>query len=189
MKTTHPHPTAKITDTYNTRNGTHAGIDLSAGKGTPIVAFAGGVVHTVMQGCVEGNTQCNGGAGNFVVIDHKNGYFTRYLHLDTINVKKGQTVKVGQKIGTEGNTGYSTGAHLHFEVRTDAGFGMQGSKDPAPYLNGKLAFPDAPNGTATKVGISLGVVLLLIVAYLWTFKRNETKEILGYTLKFLKLKK
>lgn len=56
------------------------------------------------------------GYGNYIFIDHGNGYYTGYAHLSGYSVKKGQTVKRGQKIGTSGNTGISTGPHLHFEV-------------------------------------------------------------------------
>ncbi len=132
----------QITSAYGARSmGQHAGIDFAAGEGSPILAVASGVVHTAMSGCVLGNQNCNGGAGNFIVIDHENGYYTRYLHLSSLFVKKGERVKAGQKIGAEGNTGFSTGSHLHFEVRKDAGFGVQGSLDPLPYLEGRQVFP------------------------------------------------
>ncbi len=142
MKTTPP-SAGQRTSPYGMRNGSfHPGIDYSAGKGAPVVAFADGVVVTATAGCTEGVQSCNGGAGNFITIDHQNGYFTRYLHLDSLAVKQGQTVQVGQKIGTEGNTGYSFGSHLHFEIRTDANYGEKGSLDPEPFVKGLTAFPD-----------------------------------------------
>lgn len=60
-----------------------------------------------------------GGYGNAVVIDHGNGTRTLYGHLSSINVKKGQVVEKGQKIGVMGSTGNSTGTHLHFEIHVN----------------------------------------------------------------------
>jgi LysM repeat protein len=86
----------------------HPGIDIANRTGTPIYAADDGYV--VMSG------RDTWGYGNQVVIDHGNGYLTRYAHLQTILVKAGQSVKKNQKIGTMGSTGRSTGPHLHFEV-------------------------------------------------------------------------
>jgi murein DD-endopeptidase MepM/ murein hydrolase activator NlpD len=86
----------------------HSGIDIANRKGTPIYAADDGYV--VLSG------RDTWGYGNQVVIDHGNGYKTRYAHLNTILVKAGATVKKNQQIGTMGNTGRSTGPHLHFEV-------------------------------------------------------------------------
>lgn len=87
----------------------HSGIDMNAPKGTPVYAPGSGVVTKV-----EYN---GGGYGNLIEIDHKiDGITTRYAHLNSMNVKKGDVVKRGQLIGTVGNTGLSTGPHLHYEV-------------------------------------------------------------------------
>ena len=59
------------------------------------------------------------GFGNYVVIRHRYGFFTKYAHLDKLYVKEGQTVTQGQVIGRMGNTGLSTGPHLHYEVRVE----------------------------------------------------------------------
>ncbi len=59
----------------------------------------------------------NGGYGNFVVIDHGNGYSTLYEHLESLSVSCGEAVFQGSVIGTAGTTGNSTGPHLHFEIR------------------------------------------------------------------------
>lgn len=88
----------------------HHGLDIAASTGTPIAAASGGTVTFAGQ---------QRGYGNIVIIDHGNGTETRYAHQDTIAVSKGQTVTAGQRIGTVGSTGLSTGPHLHFEVRRD----------------------------------------------------------------------
>ena len=79
---------------------------------TPIVAADGGRVTVV-------NTNPNVGYGIYVVIDHGNGLTTLYAHLKSVNVTVGQKVSRGQEIGRGGSTGWSTGPHLHFEVRVN----------------------------------------------------------------------
>ena len=103
----------------------HAAIDIyGPGHGSSIYAANNGIVTVAAGGCVSGNVSCNGKRGNYIIINHNAGYYTVYMHLSTINVKVGQTVARGQKIGTMGNTGevypmqsrsspYS-GTHLHF---------------------------------------------------------------------------
>lgn len=86
----------------------HLGIDIANRTGVPIVAADAGYV--VMAG------RDTWGYGNQVIIDHGNGFKTRYAHLQHIYVKAGDTVKKEQKIGTMGSTGRSTGPHLHFEI-------------------------------------------------------------------------
>lgn len=90
--------------------GFHPGIDIAVPTGVPIAAAGGGTV--VVAGP-------NGGYGNFVVIDHNNGYSTAYAHQSQIAVSEGQTVTQGQVIGSVGSTGFSTGPHLHFEIRVN----------------------------------------------------------------------
>jgi LysM repeat protein len=90
----------------------HNGIDFAAPVGTPIYAAAGG---TVLIAKADGGW--NGGYGNYVVIKHSNGAQTLYAHMNTVGVSAGESVSQGNQIGSVGNTGKSTGAHLHFEVR------------------------------------------------------------------------
>ncbi len=85
----------------------HAGLDISTRPGTPIVAPADGVVTFAGR---------EGGYGKMVVINHGHGLVTRYGHLKSFKVKQGQKVKRGQVIGAVGNTGRSSGPHLHYEV-------------------------------------------------------------------------
>lgn len=98
----------RISSRYGMRNGRmHRGLDIAARTGTAIKAADGGkVVFTGRKGAY----------GNLVEIDHGNGYVTRYAHCSTINVRSGDRVYKGQVIAGVGNTGRSTGPHLHFEV-------------------------------------------------------------------------
>tara|TARA_Y100000590_G_scaffold240070_1_gene269991 strand:- start:427 stop:1806 length:1380 start_codon:yes stop_codon:yes gene_type:complete len=86
----------------------HGAIDIAVARGTPIKAAAGGVVILARY---------YGLAGKTVFIDHGGGMTTLYFHMDRIDVTKGDTVVIGDQIGTVGTTGRSTGSHLHFETR------------------------------------------------------------------------
>jgi murein DD-endopeptidase MepM/ murein hydrolase activator NlpD len=89
----------------------HKGIDLTAPIGTAVYAAGDGVVISVER------STSRSGYGNQIVVDHEvDGLSTRYAHLNTIDVQKGQKVKRGEKIGTVGNTGMSTAPHLHYEI-------------------------------------------------------------------------
>jgi murein DD-endopeptidase MepM/ murein hydrolase activator NlpD len=99
----------------------HTGIDVPAPAGTPILAAESGTV--ILSGY-------NGGFGNTVIISHGNGMTTLYAHNTRNNVTVGQTVRRGQQIATVGSTGFSTGNHLHFEVRLN---GV--SVNPMNYFN------------------------------------------------------
>ena len=102
----------------------HAGIDLGASFGTPVLAAKPGVVEFAGWG---------DGYGNLIEINH-GATGTRYAHLEAIYVSQGQQVAQGQQIGLVGSTGRSTGPHLHFEVMVPADGGWV-ALDPAPYLN------------------------------------------------------
>ncbi len=97
-------------DPFTNRPAFHRGLDISARKGTPVVAPADGVV--VFAGR-------NGGLGKTIRISHGFGVTTVYGHLDTIEVEPGAEIGRGSRIGTIGNTGRSTGSHLHYEVHVD----------------------------------------------------------------------
>lgn len=96
------------TDPFYKVNKFHQGIDFSAPVGTEIYSTGDGKVISVEKS--------RKGYGNQLIIDHGFGYKTRYCHLQKFTVKKGETVKRGQQIGTVGNTGKSSGPHLHYEV-------------------------------------------------------------------------
>lgn len=112
----------KITSPYGTRSrGFHSGIDIQAKTGDAVYAAAGGKV--VLSSWYYGY-------GNCIVVDHGNGMKTRYAHLSAYNCKVGDTVSRGQQIGRSGNTGNSTGPHLHFEVIINGS-----TKNPVNYLS------------------------------------------------------
>lgn len=97
----------EITDTFGTRNGMHHGIDIAADLNSPIYAVDGGIVR---------KSYYSDTYGNVVFIKHPNNYETVYAHLHKRNVKEGEVVRQGTLIGKMGNTGDSSGVHLHFEV-------------------------------------------------------------------------
>ncbi|ABD00042.1 peptidase M23 [Synechococcus sp. 65AY6Li] len=113
----------QITSGFGYRRGRfHAGVDIPGPVGSPIVA--------VQEGEVIFAGNAGDGYGNRVDIRHPNGIVTRYAHGHRIYVSKGQYVQQGQVIMSRGNTGRSTGPHLHFEVRPGGGAPV----DPRPYL-------------------------------------------------------
>ena len=111
-----------ISSRYGMRNGRmHKGVDLAAKTGTSIVAADGGKVTF---------SGYSGDYGNLIIINHGNGYITKYGHCSKLLVKKGDKVYKGQKIAQVGSTGRTTGPHLHFEVLKN---GV--NKNPLNYLN------------------------------------------------------
>ena len=86
----------------------HYGLDFKATKGTPIITQADGIVEFAGYN--------SGGFGNLVIVDHGYGFKTYYAHMSKIEVKVGDIVRKGKKIGEVGSTGRSTGPHLHYEV-------------------------------------------------------------------------
>ncbi|EOF76656.1 peptidoglycan DD-metalloendopeptidase family protein [Enterococcus faecium] len=101
----------------------HDGIDMGGTSSTPIMASRSG---TVVQASFDGS------AGNYIIIDHGDGYYSYYLHLSNYIATPGQSVSAGQTIGTMGTTGNSTGVHLHFGIATSSNW--SGFVDPAPFL-------------------------------------------------------
>ncbi|MFH8739517.1 M23 family metallopeptidase [Streptomyces sp. NPDC017964] len=109
----------------------HSGQDYAVPTGTPVMAAHGGTV--VKAG---GNGAGDGPAyGNAIVIKHGNKTYSQYAHLSSVNVKVGQVVKTGQKIALSGNTGNSSGPHLHFEIRTTPNYGS--AVNPVTFLKSK----------------------------------------------------
>ena len=122
------------TDPFTHRAALRTGLDFPAEPGTPILAAAGGVVLSAGP---------HPQYGLLVELDHGNGLVTRYAHTSRMLVRQGDLVKRGQRIADVGNTGRSTGPHLHFEVLVE---GVQ--QNPARFLNAALA---SPKGTARAV--------------------------------------
>ena len=96
-----------ITDSYGTRSGAHKGLDIGGEIGSPVYSVAKGkVIRSYLSSTY----------GHVVFIRHENGYETVYAHLDSRLVNEDQDIEQGQQLGRLGNTGRSTGAHLHFEI-------------------------------------------------------------------------
>ena len=115
-------------DPITGRSALHTGLDFQADPGTSILAAAGGVVVT---------QEVHPAYGNMVEIDHGNDLITRYAHASRVFVKKGDLIKRGQKVAEVGNTGRSTGPHLHFEVL------VQGvPQDPQKFLTAGSHLPN-----------------------------------------------
>lgn len=109
-------------DPTGTAGDFHDGLDMAAPGGTPIMAARGGKV-------VESSFHPS--AGNHVIIQHDNGYYTYYMHMREPGVAAGKTVSAGEVIGMVGTTGNSTGDHLHFGVATGI---WSGFMNPAPFI-------------------------------------------------------
>ena len=104
----------------------HRGVDLAMPEGTPIYAAADGIARTGVQ---------EHGAGNYISVDHGGDAGTRYMHLSRVAVHEGQAVQRGDVIGYSGDTGGSTGPHLHFEVWRN-GEAVDPMRDPLTQLRG-----------------------------------------------------
>ena len=127
------------------RSSFHYGIDITMGGADQfdkkIVAAGSGKVLISSNSCSHNYRKysscgCNGGYGNYCVIDHGNGVIAYYAHLTVSYVSVGQVVNQGDTIGIMGCTGYSTGAHLHFEIRTNtSGDRSSTAVNPCNYIS------------------------------------------------------
>jgi murein DD-endopeptidase MepM/ murein hydrolase activator NlpD len=100
----------------------HTGIDLAVPAGSPVFASDSGVARTFRS---------SAGYGDYVIVTHGNGYATLYAHLSAFAVADGQVVRRGEMVGLSGSTGFSTGPHLHFEIRWERTY-----VDPCEALSG-----------------------------------------------------
>ena len=114
-----------VTSEFGPRwGGFHPGIDIAGPNG--------GAIAAAMSGSVIYAQWNDGGYGNMTIIDHGGGYATAYAHQSKLGVSVGQHVTQGQVIGYEGSTGFSTGPHLHFEIRVDGS-----AQNPRNFLSGQ----------------------------------------------------
>ena len=113
-------------DPFNKRAATHKGIDLASRQGNKIKVMA--------KGKVVKTQHSNKGYGNLVVVDDGNGCTTKYAHMHKIYVKNGDYLEINDAVGEVGNTGRSTGPHLHYEIL------YQGHPvDPMPFMQAKIS--------------------------------------------------
>lgn len=108
------------TDPFTGRASFHAGVDIAGKIGDPVYAAGAGKVITAAK---------DSSHGKYIVVEHPGGLQSWYLHLSKISISEGDTVTKGQRIGSLGNTGRSTGPHLHFEIVK-----QEKAVDPLPYL-------------------------------------------------------
>jgi len=101
----------------------HNGIDFKADRGTPVYATADGIVEYA-------GYQKSSGFGKLIILQHNYGFKTYYAHLDAVKIKTKEFIRKGQLIGLSGNTGRSTGPHLHYEIRH-----LFSSIDPEPFIS------------------------------------------------------
>ncbi len=141
MNLIHPVSGARISSAFGVDRGSraHGGVDFAAGCGTPVVTAAAGRVSAANYSAT---------AGNLLHVEHGGGVQTKYFHLQRSVVGVGAQVAQGQLIGYVGNTGKSSGCHLHFEVRVNgaavdpvyalqngAGGAAQSDRLPLPFLS------------------------------------------------------
>ena len=111
----------------------HTGLDIGLSGGTPIYASNSGTVTRIEKN-VSAINNCNYGYGNYIVIEHENGFSTLYAHMKygsiPNSIYKGAKISQGTQIGQGGSTGCSTGNHLHYEVKVNGK-----TTDPANYLD------------------------------------------------------
>ncbi|MER5602528.1 M23 family metallopeptidase [Streptomyces sp. NPDC002265] len=124
-----------LSATFNQAGGMwahkHSGQDFAVPSGTNVVAASGGtVVKAGGGGAGDGSAY-----GNAIVIKHANGLYSQYAHLSRVDVRIGQYVGAGQHIALSGNTGNSSGPHLHFEIRTTPNYGS--AVNPVAFLRAK----------------------------------------------------
>lgn len=134
----HPVKNATISSGFKYRHGRlHRGVDYPVPKGTPVMASADGIVMKIETRNKNGEP---GGYGRSIAIDHGSGVYTLYAHLSRKLVQPGAKVHAGQQIASSGNSGYSKGAHLHFEVHARNGTGDRVAVNPQKIVGRDMQF-------------------------------------------------
>jgi murein DD-endopeptidase MepM/ murein hydrolase activator NlpD len=165
--------------TQNYKRSTHEGIDIVNQGYTLgyICAHSAGTVVEVRRDCT-GHEE-GGSYGNYVKLKHNNGYYTLYAHMayNTVTAKVGDKVKKGARLGFMGNTGYSFGGHLHFEVRNPNNRRI----DPTPYLNADL--PEKKEEKKEETKKSVEELALEVIQGKWSVGSNRRRmlEAAGYS--------
>ncbi|MGL4588789.1 MAG: peptidoglycan DD-metalloendopeptidase family protein [Mycoplasmatales bacterium] len=129
-----PTEIGQISEEYGGYPG-HIGIDSALNRGTPIYPVLDGVVISATSGCFENDPSCGGGFGNYVVMLHNvrgTPVYAYYAHMSSVNVSRGQNVGAFTSIGSSGNTGQSTGPHLHLELIPDSNRNGSADRFPKP---------------------------------------------------------
>lgn len=142
-----------VTSTFSTPRpgGTHEALDIACPIGTPITSPWPGVID---------NVYINAVGGRQLIILHKNGYKTGYAHLNDTYVVPGEVVKAGDYVADSGNTGHTTGPHLHFTMRNPTGQRV----DPIPYYDG--SYNKALNKTRIEhASMALGLFSLILTFF------------------------
>ncbi|CEG27693.1 peptidoglycan DD-metalloendopeptidase family protein [Bacillus sp. B-jedd] len=145
-----------ISDTYGTRGGRHKGIDIAGHQGSIVrAANEGEIIKSYFSSTY----------GNVILISHPNGYVSVYAHLDKRLSKEGKLVMKGEQIGTMGNTGHSTGVHLHFELHSaEWTVDKKNAFNPSALLgsvgaDGQIAFHDLRKNNITDKVMETGMEL------------------------------
>lgn len=175
-------PTAdyRYGDLFPEKDIVHTGIDIAAERGTPVIAAADGKVTWAGEGLYKGIDSDDDPYGIAVAIRHDFGYdqrevYTIYAHMDRVDVKVGQRVETGDQVGIVGNTGQTTGPHLHFEVRIKDNT-FFASRNPELWLA-------PPQGWGVLVGRltgRYGFLLNTVKVYVTSLKTGDTWVVRTY---------
>jgi murein DD-endopeptidase MepM/ murein hydrolase activator NlpD len=168
-----PHPEYRYGNTFFSEVAVHTGVDLGADRGAPVLAAGDGEVIWTGYGLYRGYEDKTDPYGLAVAIRHDFGYqgeqlYTIYAHLESIDVYLGQRVYAGDQLGIVGETGHTTGPHLHFEIRL-------GSNDYYSTRNPEL-WMAPPEGWAVLAGRIMGSYGVLLSEHLVQIRNLETNK-------------